>query len=66
MVVALGETYEKLERLQEAKKCFWKAHSLGDIEGMALIKLARYGCSTPTIKTTFTLTFSVQVYIEVF
>ena len=41
MVVALGETYEKLERLQEAKKCFWKAHSLGDIEGMALIKLAR-------------------------
>lgn len=41
MVVALGETYEKLERLQEAKKCFWKAHSIGDVEGMALIKLAK-------------------------
>ena len=41
MVVALGESYEKLERLQEAKKCFWKAHSIGDIEGMALVKLAK-------------------------
>jgi anaphase-promoting complex subunit 8 len=42
MVVALGEAYDKLERLQEAKKCFWKAHALGDVEGMALIKLAKY------------------------
>ena len=40
MVMALGEAYEKLEHLQSAKKCFWKAHSIGDIEGMALIKLA--------------------------
>ena len=42
MVVALGESYEKLGRLQEAKKCFWKAHSVGDMEGVATIKLARY------------------------
>ncbi|XP_033757440.1 cell division cycle protein 23 homolog [Pecten maximus] len=41
MVMALGETYEKLERLQEAKKCFWKANCIGDMEGTALIKLAR-------------------------
>ena len=41
MVVALGEVYEKLDRLQEAKKCFWKAHSLGDVEGLAIIKLAK-------------------------
>ena len=41
MVVALGESYEKLERLQEAKKCFRKAHSIGDVEGMAIIKLAK-------------------------
>ena len=41
MVMALGEVYEKLERLQEAKKCYWKAHSLGDVEGLALIKLAK-------------------------
>jgi len=41
MVVALGEAYDKLDRLQEAKKCFWKAHSLGDVEGLALVKLAR-------------------------
>ena len=42
MVMALGDTYEKLERLQEAKKCYWKAHSIGDIEGQALVKLAKY------------------------
>ena len=41
MIVALGEAYEKLERLQEAKKCYWKAHSIGDMEGSALIKLGR-------------------------
>lgn len=41
MAMALGESYEKLERLQEAKKCFWKAHVVGDMEGMALIKLAK-------------------------
>ncbi|XP_014675357.1 PREDICTED: cell division cycle protein 23 homolog [Priapulus caudatus] len=43
MLVALGESYEKLERprLQEAKKCYWKAYSVGDLEGLALIKLAR-------------------------
>jgi hypothetical protein len=33
---------EKLERLQEAKKCFRKAHSIGDLEGTAIIKLAKY------------------------
>ena len=41
MIVALGEAYKKLDRLQEAKKCFWKAHVLGDVEGIALIKLAK-------------------------
>ena len=41
MVVALGECYEKLERLQEAKKCFRKAHNIGDVEGGALYKLAK-------------------------
>ena len=29
MVVALGDAFEKLDRLQEAKKCFFKAHSIG-------------------------------------
>ena len=42
MIVALGESYDRLERLQEAKKCFRKAHSIGDIEGGALYKLAQY------------------------
>lgn len=40
MVVALGEAYDKLGWLQEAKRCYWKARSLGDLEGLALLKLA--------------------------
>ena len=47
MVMALGDTYEKLDRLQEAKKCYWKAHSIGDIEGQALVKLAKYVAKYP-------------------
>ena len=37
----MGDAYEKLDRPQEAKKCFWKAHSVGDMEGTALIRLAK-------------------------
>ena len=41
MLVALGESYEKLDKLQDAKKCFWKAYCVGDIEGgIALLRLA--------------------------
>ena len=62
MLVALGESYEKLDKvlnterlckyfssvtnifrqIQDAKKCFWKAYCVGDIEGgIALLKLAK-------------------------
>ena len=42
MLVALGESYEKLDKVQDAKKCFWKAYCVGDIEGgIALLKLAK-------------------------
>ena len=41
MLVALGESYEKLEKIQESKKCYWRAYSVGDIEGTALAKLAK-------------------------
>ena len=42
MLVALGESYEKLEKTPDAMKCFWKAHCVGDIEGgIALLRLAR-------------------------
>ncbi|XP_015509840.2 cell division cycle protein 23 homolog isoform X1 [Neodiprion pinetum] len=40
MVLALGEAYEKQEKIQDALKCYYKACNVGDIEGMALIKLA--------------------------
>ena len=30
-----------VERLEEAKKCYWKAHCLGDSQSIALFKLAR-------------------------
>ncbi|KAF0291802.1 Cell division cycle protein 23 [Amphibalanus amphitrite] len=41
MLMAMGESYEKLDKLQEAKRCYWKAHSIGDIEGVALLRLAK-------------------------
>ncbi|XP_012266699.1 cell division cycle protein 23 homolog [Athalia rosae] len=41
MVLALGEAYEKQEKIQDALKCYYKACNVGDIEGMALIKLAK-------------------------
>lgn len=41
MLVALGESYEKLNSMQQAKKCYFRAMSVGDLEGMAVIKLAR-------------------------
>lgn len=40
MVLALGEAYEKQDKIQDAVKCYYKACNVGDIEGMALIKLA--------------------------
>ncbi|XP_044008744.1 cell division cycle protein 23 homolog [Aphidius gifuensis] len=40
MILALGEAYEKQDKIQDALKCFYKACNVGDIEGMALIKLA--------------------------
>ncbi len=40
MLVALGESYEKLDKLQDAKKCFWKAYCVRDIVGgIALLRL---------------------------
>uniref|UniRef100_A0A9J7XWX0 CDC23 (cell division cycle 23, yeast, homolog) n=1 Tax=Cyprinus carpio carpio TaxID=630221 RepID=A0A9J7XWX0_CYPCA len=41
MLVALGECYEKLSQQVEAKKCYWRAYSVGDVERMALLKLAK-------------------------
>ncbi|CAD6216188.1 GSCOCG00004406001-RA-CDS [Cotesia congregata] len=40
MILALGEAYEKQDKIQDALKCYYKACNVGDIEGMALIKLA--------------------------
>ena len=32
MLMALGDSYEKLEKLPDALKCYWKAHCLGKIQ----------------------------------
>lgn len=40
MSVALGETLEKLEKYSNAIKCFENACNVGDIEGIALYRLA--------------------------
>lgn len=42
MLVALGDAYDKLDRLHDAKKCYWKAHCVGDLECIALLRLAKY------------------------
>ncbi|KAF5303006.1 hypothetical protein FQR65_LT08335 [Abscondita terminalis] len=42
MILALGETYEKLEKHENALKCYYKACNVGDVEGTALTKLAKY------------------------
>lgn len=41
MIIALGETYEKLDKIENALKCYYKACNVGDIEGMALVKLGK-------------------------
>lgn len=41
MIIALGETYEKLDKIENALKCYYKARNVGDIEGMALVKLGK-------------------------
>lgn len=40
LIVALGEIYGRLKRFDEAKKCYWRAYCVGDIEGEALMRLA--------------------------
>lgn len=41
MLMAVGDTYEVLDRKEEAKMCYRKAIAVGDMEGMANIKLAK-------------------------
>lgn len=41
MIIALGDMLEKQNKLDEARRCFWKAHCVGDIEGLALVKLGK-------------------------
>lgn len=41
MIVAMGDVYEKLGLFQAAKKCFWRGYCVGDMEGGALVALAR-------------------------
>ena len=41
MLMAVGCAYKLLNKPQQAKICFWKAHMLGDPEGIALTHLAK-------------------------
>lgn len=42
LLTALGEAYEKLDRTSCAAKCYERARKLGDIEGLAILKLAKF------------------------
>ncbi|ULU12730.1 hypothetical protein L5515_001833 [Caenorhabditis briggsae] len=41
LLVALGEVYTKLNRVEDAEKCFTGAYLFGDVEGNALWNLAK-------------------------
>ncbi|KAF1763565.1 hypothetical protein GCK72_011831 [Caenorhabditis remanei] len=41
LLVALGEVYTKLNRIEDAEKCFTGAYLFGDVEGNALWNLAK-------------------------
>jgi anaphase-promoting complex subunit 8 len=41
-IVALADVYVKLEKWDDARRCYIKAYSVGDCEGNALFKLAKY------------------------
>jgi anaphase-promoting complex subunit 8 len=41
MLIALGEANEKVNKLMDALKCYYKARNVGDIERTALLKLAK-------------------------
>lgn len=41
MLIALGVIFSKLDRKSDAEKCFKKAFQIGDVEGNALIHLAK-------------------------
>ena len=43
ILIALGVISSKLGRKSDAEKCFKKAFQVGDVEGNALIHLAKYG-----------------------
>jgi len=42
LITALGEAYEKLDKMELAQKCYERARQLGDIEGLAILRLAKY------------------------
>jgi hypothetical protein len=41
MLTALGEAFEKQEKISEAMKCYNKSRAIGDADGKALFKLAK-------------------------
>lgn len=57
MVLALGEAYEKQDKIQDALKCYHKACNVGDIEGMALLKLATYVSNVHCVSETMYVYF---------
>lgn len=42
MLIAMGVVLMRLQRFDDAEKCFKKAFQIGDVEGTALIQLG--GC----------------------
>lgn len=41
MLIALGETYERLEKYEETYKCYQQARNVGKNDPLAIIKMAK-------------------------
>lgn len=42
MLIALGETYERLERYEETYKCYQQARNVGKNDPLAIIRMAKF------------------------
>lgn len=60
MLIAMGEVYEKLNRFDEAMRCYKRARNVGDVDSFALSRLARSANDSSIFSTI--LCFCVAIF----
>lgn len=58
MLIALGDTFEKVEQYSNALKCYQRAYNAGDIEGITLLRMGNLYEKLEDIES------AVPIYIE--